>query len=234
VVASQRLEAGRRTYAEAWERAPSMTAGSGTGGLQATADTIDSIAANPLGAAGYLLGRALGTSERGAAILAAVGAVSGDLLALRAGTARRSSVESEVAALQRIGANARADGTGSLARMARINELSTIAANRQTVTDLGIPNRLSLRQDLHIPPVTDGRSVLTADPAELLQGLINGRYPVLRTPKPGQAVVDFGQPIGEFWSRQTGVPKLVGPTNYGSVLFGKNGTHIVPANPTQW
>jgi filamentous hemagglutinin len=80
----------------------------------------------------------------------------------------------------------------------------------------------------------DGRGILTADPADLLQGLLDGYHPVLRTPKLGQAVVDFDQPIGEFWSRQAGVPQLVGPTNYGSVMFGKNGTHIVPANPIQW
>ncbi|WP_143074152.1 polymorphic toxin type 50 domain-containing protein [Roseateles sp. YR242] len=109
-----------------------------------------------------------------------------------------------------------------------------IAANRQAVSGLGIPNRLSPRQDLHVPPITDGRSVLTADPANLVQGLVNGNFTVLRTPKSGQAIVDFGQPIGGYWRTQNGVPTLVGPTNYGSVMFGKNGSHIVPAKPTQW
>lgn len=107
------------------------------------------------------------------------------------------------------------------------------ASNRKVVSDLGIPNRLSPRQDLHVPPVTDGRSVLTADPAELVQGLVDGDYTVLRPPESGQAIVDFGKPIGECWRTQDGVPTLVAPTNYGSVMYGRNGTHIVPANPVQ-
>lgn len=85
-----------------------------------------------------------------------------------------------------------------------------------------------------MPPVTDGRSVLTADPNDLLSGLQNGDFAILRQPKPGQVVVDFGQPIGDFWSIKTGQPTYIGQTNYGSVMYGKNGVHIVPANPTQW
>lgn len=108
------------------------------------------------------------------------------------------------------------------------------ALNRQAVLGLGMPNKLSPRQDLHISPVTDGRSVLTADPNDLLQGLLNGQYSILRQPKPGQVVVDFGQPIGDFWSKASGLPAYVGPTNFGSVMYGKNGVHIVPANPVQW
>jgi len=61
--------------------------------LLATASTIDSIASNPFGAAGYLIGRAFG-GERDGAELAAVGAVSGDLLALRAGGARTRGADS--------------------------------------------------------------------------------------------------------------------------------------------
>jgi len=107
--------------------------------------------------------------------------------------------------------------------------------NRQAVADLGIPNSLSPRQNLHIPPVTDGRSVLTADPTDLLQGLHEGNYSILRQPKPGQVVVDFGKPIGEFWTIPSGQqPINLGPTNYGSVMYGKKGVHIVPANPKQW
>jgi filamentous hemagglutinin len=97
-----------------------------------------------------------------------------------------------------------------------------------------MPKILSPRQDLHIPPVTDGRSVLTADPTDLLKGLHDGQFSVLRQPKPRQVVVDFGKPIGEFWSKASGQPIYVGPTNYGSVMYGKNGVHIVPANPVQW
>ena len=96
--------------------------------------------------------------------------------------------------------------------------------------DLGIPESLSQSQQRHLPPVSDGRSVLTADPADLLKGLHNGESTILRQPKPGQVVVDFGKPIGEYWSNGT----KVGETRFGSIMYGKKGAHIVPANPTQW
>lgn len=99
-----------------------------------------------------------------------------------------------------------------------------------TAADLGISTTLSPRQSLHTPPVTDGRSVLTANPLELLRGLHEGAFTILRQPKPGQVVVDFGRPIGEYWAG--GV--RVGETNFGSVAYGKNGAHIIPANPNQW
>ena len=107
----------------------------------------------------------------------------------------------------------------------------TIAANGiGTAEEIGIPKFLSPRQDLHIPPVYDGRSVLTADPAELLQGLHDGSFTILRQPKLGQVVVDFGKPIGEYWSNGARVDE----TQFGSVSFGKKGAHIIPANPNQW
>jgi YD repeat-containing protein len=96
--------------------------------------------------------------------------------------------------------------------------------------DFGIPKFLNPRQDLHIPPVTDGRSVLTVDPSDLLQRLHSGDFTILRAPKPGQVVVDFRQPIGEYWSNGT----RVGETQFGSVSYGKKGAHIIPANPNQW
>lgn len=99
-----------------------------------------------------------------------------------------------------------------------------------TAADLGISATLNPRQALHIPPVTDGRSVLTANPSELLRGLHEGAFTILRQPKPGQVVVDFGRPIGEYWAG--GV--RVGDTNFGSVAYGRNGAHIIPANPNQW
>ncbi|MDR2155321.1 MAG: hypothetical protein LBE78_09900, partial [Burkholderiaceae bacterium] len=99
-----------------------------------------------------------------------------------------------------------------------------------TAEELGIPKFLSPRQELHISPVSDGRSVLTSDPVTLLQGLQDGSFTILRQPKSGQVIVNFGKPIGEYWSN--GVK--VGETQFGSVLFGKNGAHIIPANPKQW
>ncbi len=99
-----------------------------------------------------------------------------------------------------------------------------------SAVDFGIPNFLNPRQDLHIPPVVDGRSVLTTDPSDLLQGLLNGDFTILRQPKPGQVVVDFSKPIREYWSNGT----KVGETQFGSVSYGKKGAHIIPANPNQW
>lgn len=99
-----------------------------------------------------------------------------------------------------------------------------------TAADFGIPKVLNPRQSLHTPPVTDGRSVLTENPTGLLQRLHDGAFTILRHPKPGQVVVDFGKPIGEYWSN--GVK--VGETQFGSISFGKNGAHIIPANPNQW
>jgi hypothetical protein len=96
--------------------------------------------------------------------------------------------------------------------------------------ELGISKYLSPRQNLHISPVSDGRSVLTANPSNLLQGLHDGAFKILRQPRPGQVVVDFGKPIGEYWRK--GV--RMNETQFGSVLFGKKGAHIVPANPNQW
>ena len=43
-------------------------------------------------------------------------------------------------------------------------------------------------------------------------------------------IVDFGKPIGDFRSDGS----LVGPTQYGQVVQGKHGVHIIPANPNQY
>ena len=78
------------------------------------------------------------------------------------------------------------------------------------------------------------RSVLTENPQELLDGIHSGRYPVVREIVRGNSIsrfVDFGKPIGSF-KRQDG--STVGPTRYGQVVHGKNGAHIVPANPEQY
>ncbi|MBN8451452.1 MAG: putative Ig domain-containing protein, partial [Candidatus Accumulibacter sp.] len=111
----------------------------------------------------------------------------------------------------------------------------SVLANRRIVADLNISTDLSSQQLKHLPPVTDGRSVLTADPEELMRGLRNGEFDFVRSPKPGQATFDFGRPIGEFWTFDASAqPVSLGQTNFGSVRFGKKGFHIVPANPNQW
>lgn len=147
-----------------------------------------------------------------------------------------------------LGARGRAGGAGSIGtrfagvdpplplfirpRTSGVAKASSVGAAKGagTAADFGIPKFINPRQNLHIPPVTDGRSVLTASPSDLLQGLHDGAFTILRQPKPGQVVVDFGKPIGEFWSNGA----RVGETQFGSVAFGKKGAHIIPANPNQW
>jgi len=75
----------------------------------------------------------------------------------------------------------------------------------------------------------EGRSVLTSNPQALLDGVNSGKYTILRTNQ-NNMIVDFRENIGVFY--QNG--QAVGPTNYGTVHFGNNGAHIVPANPVQY
>lgn len=85
-------------------------------------------------------------------------------------------------------------------------------------------------QGKHIPGHNNyipGRSTITRDPQKLLDGVHSGKYPIVRTNPRGQPVVDFGKPIGTH----AGTGK---PTNFGTIHSGKNGAHIVPANPSQF
>lgn len=95
----------------------------------------------------------------------------------------------------------------------RLGDAAERATRLPTAADLGIPNFPNPRQSMHIPPATDGRSVLMADPSDLLRGLHNGEFTILRQPKSGQVVVDFGRPIGEYWSNGARVSE----TQFGSV-----------------
>ncbi|RJF90284.1 polymorphic toxin type 50 domain-containing protein [Sphingomonas cavernae] len=101
---------------------------------------------------------------------------------------------------------------------------------------LPIPNNLgksihSGAQDKYIPGTnnydpTKGRSILTADPTDLLNGVHSGKYPIVRMAG-DKPIVDFGKPIGTYGEN--------GPqTQFGTIHSGKNGVHIVPANPTQY
>ncbi len=74
----------------------------------------------------------------------------------------------------------------------------------------------------------EGRSVLTSNPETLLNG-INGRYPILRANQ-NRVTVDFGKNIDIYY--QNG--QAIGSTRYGTVHYGKKGSHIVPANPQQY
>jgi hypothetical protein len=105
-----------------------------------------------------------------------------------------------------------------------------MAANAQRVANLGIPSEINVAaQARHINPI-DGRSTLTANPNELLRGLVNGEFSIIRQNRPGTVLVDFGKPIGTFSNNR--VP--VGPSRYGWVSYGRDGVHIYPANPVQW
>jgi hypothetical protein len=105
------------------------------------------------------------------------------------------------------------------------------ATNKLPVPDNLGKNIHTGAQDKHIPGTnnydpTKGRSILTADPVELLNGVHSGKYPVVRMAG-DKPIVDFGKPIGTYGGN--------GPqTQFGTIHSGKNGVHIVPANPTQY
>ena len=91
-------------------------------------------------------------------------------------------------------------------------------------------------QGKHIPGHNNydpSRDALTADPQDFLAGVHSGRYPVIRSIPRGNStssIVDFVTPIGDF--KANGV--LVGSARYGQIVQGKNGAHIIPANPNQY
>ncbi|HGO7474292.1 TPA: polymorphic toxin MafB class 1 [Neisseria meningitidis] len=72
----------------------------------------------------------------------------------------------------------------------------------------------------------EGKSTLNQNinPQELLNGIHSGAYPVISKGARGNPVVDFGYPIGS--DGKSGLS-----TNFGTIHSGKNGVHIVPANP---
>jgi hypothetical protein len=115
-------------------------------------------------------------------------------------------------------------------------ERSSNAPNRIPVPD-GLGRTIHPgAQDKHIPGTNNydpARSTLTAEPQVLLEGVQSGQYPIVREIPRGNTtsyIVDFGSPIGDFKKNGT----LVGPTQYGQIVQGKNGVHIIPANPSQY
>lgn len=105
-----------------------------------------------------------------------------------------------------------------------------------TTGGIAIPDNLSTTihsgaQGKHIPghnsyDLTKNRSILTANPNELLSGVHSGQYQIVRIGG-GKPLVNFGKPIGTYGGN--------GPvTQYGYVHYGKIGAHIVPANPNQF
>jgi len=75
----------------------------------------------------------------------------------------------------------------------------------------------------------EGRSILSVDANSLLGGLNKGQFKVLRINQ-NNAVVDFGKTIGTYINKSG----KAASTRFGTVHFGKKGSHIVPANPYQY
>lgn len=71
-----------------------------------------------------------------------------------------------------------------------------------------------------------GKSTINQNinPQELLNGIHEGRYPVISRGARGNPVVDFRKNIGT-----DAITEL--NTNFGTVHSGKKGVHIVPTNP---
>jgi hypothetical protein len=92
----------------------------------------------------------------------------------------------------------------------------------------GLPTEINSQlQARHASGTVGRRSPLLegVDAQALLDGVHSGAYNVLRINQRGYPVVDFGGPIGMYRGQQT---------QFGTIHFGKNGAHIVPANPVQY
>jgi len=77
------------------------------------------------------------------------------------------------------------------------------------------------------------RSLLTADPHELLEGVHSDKYKIIRLTgkNPIKPVVDFGKIIGIYKNKYTGEEF---PTRFGIINVSKYGAHIVPARMDQF
>jgi len=93
-----------------------------------------------------------------------------------------------------------------------------------------LPKTLSPAQSRHVPgPHLGRRSPVTSDAQKLLDGIHSGEYPIFRLNPKGYPVVDFGEEVGTHVGRSGDFP-----TEYGTVHYGGDGAHIVPAAPIQY
>ena len=96
-----------------------------------------------------------------------------------------------------------------------------------------IPQTLNeAAQARHIPTGSGykpGRSVLTADPEILLEGIHAGKYKIIRIINEHKVTVEFAEEIGYYYSKR----KLPQATRYATIHYGAEGAHIVPANPNR-
>ncbi|WP_269042719.1 polymorphic toxin type 50 domain-containing protein, partial [Photorhabdus laumondii] len=115
-------------------------------------------------------------------------------------------------------------------------ELHNAGMNTLKNVSTGLPSPQGLSKEIHLGQqgkhitghnnYIPGRSPLAegVDPQKLLNGVHSGEYPIIRMTPRNQPIVNFGKPIGKYEGQ---------PTNYGIIHYGKNGAHIVPANPIQ-
>ncbi len=107
------------------------------------------------------------------------------------------------------------------------------SANNLIVAMSRVPNLDMGKQGKHIPGHNNfipGRSVLTADPAELAKSAGTGT-PVGSVPRgsPGfKERINFGKIIGNYVDPVTGTSS---PTTNGIIIYAKDGIHIIPARP---
>jgi len=122
------------------------------------------------------------------------------------------------------------------AAFAVLGALGTYGATRPFFSPKGIPVPADLpktifgpKQEIHTtgPTLLEGRSPLTANAQALLDGVHSGEFPIIRLNPRGQPVVNFGKEVGIH--AESGLP-----TQFGTILYGKKGAHIVPANPVQY
>jgi RHS repeat-associated protein len=109
---------------------------------------------------------------------------------------------------------------------------AAIRANQTTVRELKVPRNIhdgqqgKHRETHNNYDPNRGRSVLTSDPQTLLNEVHSGVHSV-DVMSANKATVDFGKAIGKYYDN--GV--LVGKTTRGTIHFGSQGAHIVPARP---
>ena len=138
---------------------------------------------------------------------------------------RAESVVVKVEKAEQVVVKTQTNTTTSVAK----NAAEKVATKGATKLPSNIHPDLQGKHIVGHPKYLEGRSTLDANPQSLLDGVNEGKYKILRSNQ-NNVIVDFGKNIGTFF--QNG--NEIGPTRFGTVHYGKNGAHIVPANPIQY
>jgi RHS repeat-associated protein len=115
---------------------------------------------------------------------------------------------------------------GGSARSARIKNISSRSFEGTVPTNIN-PGQ----QGKHIighNNYLSGRSILTANPRDLLKQFHANATTVLRQPNANRIIVEFHKPIGIYVNPTT---KTSAITTRGTLNIGKSGVHIVPSAP---